>query len=82
MKAKYFPSMKKTVLPEDITSEVEDIASNELLEHGLGTNFKYYVLIEVESELEIIQYDVKGVPEETVEKFSEMLEDLKIKNVS
>ena len=77
MKAKFIPPIKKAVLPEDITSEIEDIASNELLEHGIGTNSKYYVLVKVESELEIIQYNIEDVPEEIVEEFSEKLEDLK-----
>ena len=77
MKARFIPPIKKAVLPKDITSEIEDIASNELIEHGLGTNNKYYVLINVESELEIIQYNIKDVPEEIVEEFSEKLETIK-----
>lgn len=75
---KYLPSIKKAVLPEDISSEVEKLAATEeVLEHGAGTNSKYYVLVKVESKLEILQYDLTGVPEATVEKFSEMLDDLK-----
>lgn len=53
-----------------------------ILEHGLGTNNKYYLLLRYEdkvedSYLEIIQYDVKDIPEETVEEFSIKLEELK-----
>lgn len=78
MKSKYIPKLKKAVLPEDITSEVEKLATTEIIKHGTGTNSKnYYVLVKVESELEIIQYDLTEVPEGIVENFSEMLEDLK-----
>ena len=78
MKSKFIPPLKKAVLPEDITSEVEKLAANEVVEHGAGTNSKYYyVLVNVESELKIIEYDLTEVPEGTVENFSEMLEDLK-----
>ena len=81
--AKYIPSIKKAVLPSDVTSEVEEFKGTEIIEHGLGTNSKYYVLIRIEpniegTDLEIIQYDVKDVPEESVEEFSQKLEDLKI----
>lgn len=78
MKSKFIPPIKKAVLPEDITSEVESLAAKEVVEHGAGNNSKYYVLVKVESELEILQYNIKDVPEATVKKFSEMLEDLKI----
>ncbi len=81
MKAKYFPSMKKAVLT-DVASEIEDTKGTEILEHGLGNNNKYYLLIklpfEVEgTDLEIIQYDLTEVPEETIEEFSTKLEELK-----
>lgn len=76
--AKYIPSIKKAVLPSDVTSEVEEFKGTEIIEHGLGTNNKYYLLLIIEEELEIIQYDVKDVPEESVEEFSQKLEDLKI----
>lgn len=77
MKNKFTPPLKKAVLPKDITSEVEKLAANEVVEHGAGNNSKYYVLVKVESELEILQYNIKDVPEAAVKKFSEMLEDLK-----
>ena len=77
MKSKFIPPLKKAVLPEDITSEVEKLAATEIIEHGAGTNSKYYVLVKVESELEILQYDLTEVPEVTVKNFSEKLEDLK-----
>lgn len=76
MKAKFLPSIKKAVLT-DVTSEIEDTKDYKVIEHGLGTNNKYYLLIIVEEELEIIQYDIKEVPEETVEEFSSKLEELK-----
>ena len=79
---RYFPTIKKAVLPSDVASEVEELEGTEILEHGIGNNSKYYLLIRIEpnieeTDLEIIQYDIKGVPEEKVEEFSEMLEDLK-----
>ena len=82
MKAKYFPSMKKAVLT-DVAEEIEDTKGTEILEHGLGTNNKYYLLIRLPFEaegtdLEIIQYDLTEVPEETVEEFSTKLEELKL----
>lgn len=81
MKKKYLPSIKKAVLT-DVDSEIEATKWIEILEHGLGTNNKYYLLLRYEdkvedSYLEIIQYDVKDVPEETVEDFSIKLEELK-----
>ena len=70
MKAKFLPSIKKAVLT-DVASEIEDIKGYEIIGHGLGTNNKnYYLLLIVEEELEIIQYDITGVPEEAVEEFS------------
>ena len=82
MKAKYLPSLKKAVLPEDVASEVEEFKGTEIIEHGLGTNNKYYLLIRIEpniegTDLEIIQYNIADVPEEKVEEFSQKLEDLK-----
>ena len=82
MAVKYIPSLKKAVLPSDVASEVEEYKGTEILEHGLGNNKKYYILIRLEdnvedSYLEIIQYDLTEVPEEAVVEFSEMLEDLK-----
>lgn len=81
MEAKYFPSIKKADF-NDVASEIEILTDAEILEHGLGTNSKYYVLIRIEAniegtDLEIIQYDLKDVPEETVEEFSSKLEDIK-----
>ena len=81
MKKKYLPSIKKAVLT-DVDSEIEATKGIEILEHGLGTNNKYYLLLRYgdkveDSYLEIIQYDVKDVPEETVEEFSIKLEELK-----
>lgn len=83
MKSKFIPPLKKAVLPEDINSEVENIAANEIIEHGLGNNSKYYILIRIETnkegtDLEILEYDVKDVPEGAVEEFSKKLDDLKI----
>lgn len=82
MKAKYLPSLKKAVLPEDVASEVEEFKGTEIIEHGLGNNNKYYLLIRIEpniegTDLEIIQYNIADVPEEKVEEFSQKLEDLK-----
>jgi len=81
MKSKFFPSIKKAVLT-DVAEEIEITEGYEIIEHGLGTNNKYYLLIRIEpniegTDLEIIEYDVKDVPEETVEEFSSKLEDLK-----
>lgn len=76
MKTKFIPPIKKAVLT-DVASEIEDTKGYEIIEHGLGTNNKYYLLLIIEEELEIIQYDVKDVPEETVEEFSSKLEELK-----
>ena len=45
MKSKFIPPLKKAVLPEDITSEVEKLAANEVVEHGAGTNSKYYYVL-------------------------------------
>ncbi len=74
MKSKFIPPIKKKDFPEDITSEVKNLAESKVLEHGIGTDFKYYILIEVASELEILQYDLKGVPEESIDKFITGLE--------
>ena len=74
MKSKFIPPIKKKDFPEDITSEVKNLAATEIIEHGAGTNSKYYILIEVASELEILQYDLKGVPEESIDKFITGLE--------
>lgn len=81
MKTKFFPSIKKAVLT-DVAEEIEVTKGYEIIEHGLGNNNKYYLLIRIEAniegtDLEIIEYDVKDVPEETVEEFSSELEDLK-----
>ena len=43
MKKKYLPSIKKAVLT-DVDSEIEATKWIEILEHGLGTNNKYYLL--------------------------------------
>ena len=45
MKSKFIPPLKKAVLPEDITSEVEKLAATEIIEHGAGTNSKYYYVL-------------------------------------
>ena len=36
MKSKFIPPLKKAVLPENITSEVEKLAATEIIEHGAG----------------------------------------------
>jgi len=76
MEIKFLPSIKKAVLT-DVASEIEDTKGYEIIEHGLGANNKYYLLLIIESELEIIQYNIEDVPEETVEEFSSKLEELK-----
>ena len=81
MNKKYFPTIKKAVLPADVTTELESLAAEEILEHGIGTDFKYYVLRRIEptiedSKVEIIQYDLKGVPEENIDKFITGLEEI------
>ena len=71
MKKKVFlPTLKKLDLPENVTSEVKLLAEKRILEHGRGTDFKYYILIEADSKLEILQYDLKGVPEENIDKLN------------
>lgn len=77
MKEKFFPTIKKADLPEDVTSEVKLLAENEILEHGIGTDFKYYILLRLEGaseKLEILQYDLNGVPEEKIDKLITELE--------
>ena len=75
MKKKIFlPTIKKVDLPEDVISEVKLLAEKRILEHGIGTDFKYYILIEADSKLEILQYDLKGVPEENINKLITELE--------
>lgn len=55
MKKKIFlPTIKKVDLPKDVTSEVKLLAEKRILEHGIGTDFKYYILIEADSKLEIL----------------------------
>lgn len=75
MKKKVFPpTLKKVDLPENITPEVKLLAEKRIVEHGIGTDFKYYVLLEADSKLEIVQYDLKRVPEENIDKLITELE--------
>ena len=74
MKKYFLPTIKKIDLPEDVTSEVEKVAENKILEHGIGTDFNYYILIEAESKLIILQYDLKEVPEKDIAKLITELE--------
>ena len=76
METKFLPSIKKAVLT-DVNSEIKDSKGYKIIEHGLGADNNYYLLLIIEDELEIIQYDLTDVPERTVEEFSTKLEELK-----
>lgn len=76
MEVKFIPPIKKAVLT-DVASEIEDTKGYKIIEYGLGTNNKYYLLLIIEEELEIIEYNITDVPESIVEEFSSKLEELK-----
>lgn len=77
MKQKYYlPKMLKLKFPSDVEAKIKELATKEIIEAGIGKDYKYYIFLYVDEKKYIFQYDLKDVPVDQVAAFIDGVEKL------